>query len=240
MASPELAPVLLEVEGLRAGYGAREVLFGVDLSVAEGEVVALFGHNGAGKTTALRSIFGVHRQRAGSVRWLDCDLSTSNHVANVRRGMAYVPAERFVFSSMSVRENLQLGGVTGGGDGEAERLEAVLRSFPLLHERYDQPAGSLSGGQQRMLSVGIALIGKPRLLLLDEPSLGLSPAATGQVMQALAELVRGRGLSVLMVEQNVGAALELADRAYVVRSGRTILEETAAAVSARGSLWDLF
>lgn len=231
----------LIVGGLRATYGRREVVYGVDLRVGPGEIVALMGHNGAGKTTTMTTIFGLRRPKAGTIRFRGQDALKGGAAKNVERGMSYVPAERFVFGGMSVRENLRLGAFgLRDGDVVRSRSDEVCALFPILAERADQLAGTMSGGQQRMLSLGIALMSAPKLILLDEPSLGLSPLFVEQIMDAVRQLADERGVSVLLLEQNVTQALRVADRAYVMRSGRILLEETAEEMRARDSYWDLF
>lgn len=232
---------LLDVEALRAGHGRRQVVFDVDLRVAEGEIVAIFGHNGAGKTTTLSSIFGTVKPMDGSIRFGGKDVAGAAAAANVGRGLTLIPAENFVFADLSVIDNLRLGAqLERSGDVIARRLDRVHDVFPVLAERADQLAGTMSGGQQRMLSIGIALMSGPRLLLLDEPSLGLSPSLVQQVMEVIGRLSRDEGLSVLLVEQNVVQTLPVVDRAYFMRSGRIILEESSEALRTRDSFWDLF
>jgi branched-chain amino acid transport system ATP-binding protein len=234
-------PSLLEVELLKAGYGRRPVLFDVSLRIAPGEIVAMFGHNGAGKTTALGAIFGRVRPTGGRISFDGADVTGTAGIGMVRRGMTLIPAERFVFADLTVLDNLRL-----GADRErsraaiSERLEQVYELFPILAERGRQLAGTMSGGQQRMLSIGIALMTGPKLLLLDEPSLGLSPAFVQQLMEVIGNLARERSLSVLLVEQNVAQTLGVVDRAYFMRSGRIILEERAEELQGRDSYWDLF
>jgi len=232
---------LLEVVGLRAGHGRRQVVFDVDLEVAEGEVVAVFGHNGAGKTTTLNSIFGMVKPMGGEIRFADADIAGSAAAPNVRRGLTLIPAEHFVFADLTVLDNLRLGAqLERSGDVVRRRMEQVHEVFPILDERADQLAGTMSGGQQRMLSIGIALMSGPRLLLLDEPSLGLSPSLVQQMMETIGRLAREEGLSVLLVEQNVVQTLPVVDRAYFMRSGRIILEESSEQLRKRSTFWDLF
>lgn len=233
------APALLAVEGLRSGYAGRDVVFGADLEVGEGEIVTLLGHNGAGKTTTLRAIFGLQRVSAGRVLYADHDLTNSRASRSIRAGISFVPAERFVFSDLTVFENLELGALTAADQFE-QRIERALALFPVLADRRKQLAGTMSGGQQRMLSLGMALMTAPRLMLLDEPSLGLSPKLAEEVMDTLRSLVVKDGVSVLLVEQNIAQALRHADRAYVMRSGKIILESSAETLRQKGSWWDLF
>jgi len=232
---------LLEVTNLSAAYGKRVVLFDVSLVVRPGEIVAVLGHNGAGKTTLLRSIFGLMNPTAGSVHYAGQDITGRAYHRNVKEGISFTPAEAPVFRELSVRENLGLGGFTvPRGPGKDSRLADILAIFPVLRERQSQLAGTLSGGQQRMLAVGIALMTQPRLMLLDEPSLGLAPAIVQQLLHQIRELSQRDGLSVILVEQNVRAAVRVADRAYFIRTGRIILEEEGSAARARKSYWDLF
>lgn len=239
-AAPRGAP-LLEVAGLRANYGPRPVLFDVSLGVAAGEIVAIFGHNGAGKTTTLSAIFGRVKPTGGSVSFEGKEITGTSAIENVRRGMTLIPAERFVFADLTVQDNLHLGAQRERSRKAIdERLEQVYGLFPILSERSSQLAGTMSGGQQRMLSIGIALMTGPRLLLLDEPSLGLSPALVGQMMKVIGQLAHERGLGVLIVEQNVPQTLGVVDRACFLRSGRIILQETAEALRKRENYWDLF
>lgn len=217
----------LHVAGLRSGYGALEVLKGIDLDVREGEVVAIIGSNGAGKTTLIRTITGL-LARKGIVRFGGLDLSNATTMQIVAAGVVAVPEGRGVFPTMTVRENLKLGAYwrRRQGDVEADVDEVVMR-FPRLRERFDQLAGSLSGGEQQMLAIGRALLAKPSLLLLDEPSMGLSPLYAKLVLQVISEL-RTSGVSVLLVEQNADAALRVADRAYVMERGEITVSGPAA------------
>jgi branched-chain amino acid transport system ATP-binding protein len=213
----------------------------VDLSVSAGEIVAVLGHNGAGKTTTLNAIFGFIEPMAGIVSLQGSDVTTLPAVEHARRGMTFVPAERFVFQDLSVRENLLLAAMQ---ESSAEqRVAHQMRAdalFPVLAERRAQRAGTMSGGEQRMLSIGMALMAGPRLMLLDEPSLGLSPLFVETIMDAIRTVADELGVGVVMLEQNVAQALRIADRVYVMRSGETIAHETAAELRTREHLWDLF
>ncbi|MFI0405667.1 ABC transporter ATP-binding protein [Actinomadura sp. 3N508] len=232
---------LLDVSDLVAGYGRKEVLHGVGLRVDAGEIVALMGHNGAGKTTAIRSVLGAVRPRSGTVRIGGRDLTRGPVRRVVAAGVAMIPSERFVFPDLSVRDNLLLGAANApSGSDTGERLAAVRELFPILDEREKQPAGSMSGGQQRMVSLGMALMARPRLLLLDEPSLGLAPSVVETIFGRLRSLADGERIGILLLEQNVKQALQIADRAYVMRSGEVILEETAEQMKQRTDFWDLF
>lgn len=232
---------LLEVSGLQARYGPRPVLFDVSLTVSPGEIVAIFGHNGAGKTTTLSSIFGRVKPTAGSVNFDGTNITGRPGIENVRRGMTLIPAEHFVFADLSVKDNLQLGAQRERSRPAIDqRQQQVYDLFPILAERSSQLAGTMSGGQQRMLSIGIALMTGPRLLLLDEPSLGLSPALVEQMMKVIGQLAHERELAVLLVEQNVPQTLGVVDRACFLRSGRIILEQSAEELRKRENYWDLF
>ena len=220
------AAPLLELSGVCAGYGHVEVLHGVDLVVGEGEVVAVIGANGAGKSTLLRAVVGLVAVRAGAIAYGGARVAAPRPERLVRDGLALVPEGRLLFGPMTVRENLVLGAYGGGRKGKAaigETLERVHALFPVLAERAGQPAETLSGGEQQMLAVARALMSRPRLLLLDEPSLGLAPKVIAEIFAALDEL-RAQGVTLLLVEQDARLALKHADRGYVMRTGRVVLE----------------
>ena len=211
---------MLEVENLEVAYGALAALHGVSLTVEPGEMVALVGPNGAGKSTLLKTIAGLLNPRAGAIRWEGNSLNSEPPQRIVERGVALVPEGRRLFAKMTVRENLELGAFTRRAQKERRaQLERVYKIFPRLCERERQLAGLLSGGEQQMLALGRALMGLPRLLLLDEPSLGLAPKVVESIFSILAELHR-EGMSLLIVEQNVHAVLNLAHRAYILEGGR--------------------
>jgi branched-chain amino acid transport system ATP-binding protein len=232
---------MLTVEGLQAGWGRKRVVFDVDLHVFEGEVVGILGHNGSGKSTTIKAILGTNPAQDGHVVYRGRDVTRAGSKANVRAGMALIPSERFVFADLSVLDNLLLGGANiADQTRRAERLELVYQLFPILRERSAQAAGTLSGGQQRMVSLGLALMSGPKLLMLDEPSLGLAPSVVQQIFDTVRRLADTEGLSVLLLEQNVAQALRIVDRVYVMRSGRVILEETVEQMRQRESYWDLF
>lgn len=232
---------LLVLAGLQAGYGKKHVVFDVDLRLAAGEIVTIIGHNGAGKTTTLKTIFGMLPPLGGTMTYGGEDVSHTTCRRNVLRGMSYIPAERFVFSDLSVLDNLRLGAMHVKSQEEREsRRSRVYEMFPLLAQRSAQRAGTMSGGQQRMLSLGLAMMSGPKLLLLDEPSLGLAPALVAEIFEGVRRLADEQGLAVLLLEQNVGQALRIADRAYVMRAGRIILEESAEQMRKRKDYWDLF
>lgn len=218
---------LLVVEGVRAGYGPIEALQGVALEVGEGEVVALVGANGAGKTTTLLVISGIVRARAGRVLWEGREIQNRPAHEIVRSGIGHVPEGRRIFPRLTVRENLEMGAY-GRRDRAGVRadFERVYGLFPVLRERGGQLGGTLSGGEQQMLAVARALMARPRLLLLDEPSLGLAPLVARRIFEVLGELHRA-GTSILLVEQNARAALGLAGRGYVLESGRVAMNGPA-------------
>jgi branched-chain amino acid transport system ATP-binding protein len=220
---------VLEVEDLVAGYGAFTVLHGMSLSVAAGEIVAVLGANGVGKTTLNRTLSGLIRPRSGRVVFEGRDITRSDHAAIVRAGLIHVPEGRKIFPTLSVRENLQLGSYARGKAERAQTLERVLDIFPRLRERLSQPVGSMSGGEQQMVAIGRGLMGRPRLLILDEPSLGLSPLLTDELF-ALIHRLHADGLSILLVEQNVLQSLAVATRAYVVEHGHVTLAGAASAL----------
>jgi branched-chain amino acid transport system ATP-binding protein len=233
--------VLLSLENLTTGYGRIRVVFDVSMHVNEGEIVGVLGHNGSGKSTTIKTVLGVLPALGGKVFYEGVDVTRRGSRLNVKHGMALIPSERFVFQDLTVLDNLLLG---GGNDPDssrrAARLELVYELFPILRERSGQAAGTMSGGQQRMVSLGIALMAHPKLLMLDEPSLGLAPSVVQQIFDVVRHLAATEGLSVLLLEQNVGQALRICDRVYVMRSGRVLLEETVEQMRARESYWDLF
>lgn len=232
---------VLTVRGLQAGYGRKQVVFDTDLTVHEGEIVGVLGHNGSGKTTTIRTILGINPVLGGKIEFDGADVTKANSRSNVKAGMAMIPSERFVFADLTVMDNLLLGAANDpDGDRRAKRLELVERLFPILVERSGQLAGTMSGGQQRMVSLGMALMAHPKLLMLDEPSLGLAPAVVQQIFDTVRRLADEEGLSVLLLEQNVGQALRIVDRVYVMRSGRVILEESVEQMRTRDSYWELF
>jgi branched-chain amino acid transport system ATP-binding protein len=218
---------MLTLKSVQAGYGRLLVLKGISLHVRPGEVVTLIGGNGAGKSTTLKAISGLVPVWRGQVHFAGEDLSRLSAEQIVARGLALVPEGRRVFASLSVKANLELGAYHRQDKRRVRRdLEELQERFPLLKERAHQPAGTLSGGEQQILAIGRALMARPRLLMLDEPSMGLAPRILRQVYDILREL-KAKGTTILLVEQNARAALSLADRGYVMETGRIILDGTA-------------
>jgi branched-chain amino acid transport system ATP-binding protein len=220
---------LLEVSDVRVAYGRIEAVKGVSFSVEAGTVVTLIGSNGAGKTTVLRTVSGLLRPTSGEIRFDGERIDEMPAHEIVERGIAHAPEGRRIFPRMTVQENLELGAFTrrDGPEAVTADLDGVYTRFPVLGERRSQPAGTLSGGEQQMLAMGRALMCRPRLLMLDEPSMGLSPIMMRRIFDALVEL-KAAGTTVLLVEQNASAALALADQAHVLETGRIVLSGTAA------------
>ena len=218
---------LLDVEHLAVSYGPLPALHDVDFKVAEGQLVAVLGTNGAGKSTTLKTIVGLMKPRAGSIRYRGESIGGEATYDLVRRGIALVPEGRRIFAHSTVQENLELGGISRNSASEIkESFERIYTLFPRLKDRRTQLAGSLSGGEQQMLAIGRAMASKPSLLLLDEPSMGLAPIFVNQIFELIVEL-NAQGTTILVVEQNANLALEIADRAYVLDGGRTVLSGTA-------------
>jgi branched-chain amino acid transport system ATP-binding protein len=211
---------ILEVSGLVAGYGKKTVVRGIDLAVAEREIVTILGHNGAGKTTLLRTVFGLAKPSAGRVRLAARDITGRAPSLNIADGLAMVPQGHGIFRTLSVLQNLELGGFEiASAQVRAERLDRVFGLFPLLKERVRQIGGTMSGGQQQMLAIGMALMSEPRVLLLDEPSIGLAPALVERVMQSIREINATHGTTIVLVEQNLKHGLAVAHRAVVLNRG---------------------
>ncbi len=232
---------MLRLDQLSASYGAAPVLQGVDLQVAQGEIVALLGPNGAGKSTLMAAITGTVPRRSGAIWYDERNLIEEASHAIVARGVALVPEGRRVFAPFTVVDNLRLGAVRlqGGRGALAERFNFVYALFPRLAERSAQLAGTLSGGEQQMLAIGRALMSRPQLLLLDEPFLGLAPLVVDEIHKVLDQL-RASGLTLLMVEQKLDIALEFAQRAYVLIKGRVVLEQATDELARRPDLNDLY
>lgn len=230
-----MGKAILQVSNMKARYGPVEVLHGIDLQVNEGEIVSLLGSNGAGKTTLLNCICGLHDAKEGSVQFCEQDITRVQAELVVARGMAHVPERRQIFSTLTVEDNLWLGAShrmpkTSKRD-IAKEMETVYERFPILSERKWQLGGTLSGGQQQMLAIGRALLSRPKLLLLDEPSLGLAPLIAKEILTIVQEIRSQWGTTVLLVEQNARAALAISDRAYVLSTGVVMLEGTAEKIS---------
>ncbi|OHD71688.1 MAG: ABC transporter ATP-binding protein [Spirochaetes bacterium RBG_13_68_11] len=218
---------MLQVEDLNVYYGAIHALQGISFHVDEGEIVTLIGANGAGKSTTLRTISGLLRPRSGAVRFKGADITTTAAEQIVQLGISQVPEGRKIFAPLTVRENLMMGAYTRNDSAEIEEsLQGVFRSFPRLKERIGQLGGTLSGGEQQMLATARGLMSKPVLLLLDEPSMGLSPILVEEIFRIITEINK-QGTSILLVEQNAQMALSVAHRAYVLETGRIVLEGTA-------------
>ena len=224
---------MLKVENLRAGYGSINILWDISINVQDGEVVAILGSNGAGKTTMVRAITGMVRPSAGSIIFDGEDLARKSSRYILEKGIVQVPEGRQIFSEMTVLENLEMGAFNKRTRAAfQENLNISYQRFPKLQERAKQAAGTLSGGEQQMLAVARALIGMPRLLILDEPSLGLAPNIVDDILDVASEMAKKNGIAVLLVEQDITKALACADRGYVVENGRIALEGTAAALQA--------
>ena len=223
---------LLEIDGLHAFYGDAAALHGIQLSVAQGGIVALLGANGAGKTTTLRAICGLIRTR-GQIRFDGIDIRGLATEAIVRHGISHVPEGRGTFAELSVLENLRLGGIMRNDFARArEDMERVLTYFPILRERLQQQAGTLSGGEQQMLAISRALMLRPRLMLLDEPSFGLAPRVVQEIFRIMKRINLEEKVGMLIVEQNARLAMALADHAYLLETGRMVLHGTSAELSA--------
>jgi branched-chain amino acid transport system ATP-binding protein len=230
---------LLDVTSVTTRYGSIAAVRGVSVAVGDGEAVAIIGPNGAGKTTLLATIAGMLRPASGSVHFAGEDVTSWSPDARLRRGLALVPERRRIFADLTVGENLLVGGITIGRRRRAERLDAQAALFPVLRERWGTKAGFLSGGEAQQLAIARALMSEPRLLLMDEPSLGLAPALVDRVFALLGQL-RAEGSTMLIVEQNARRALELADRAYVLRSGEVAEQGTGAELLARADLFETY
>jgi branched-chain amino acid transport system ATP-binding protein len=226
---------ILVVSGLHAGYGTTEILRGVDLTVRDREIIAILGANGAGKSTLNRAISGVIRPWNGTIRFVDAAIERERPPAIVARGLIHVPEGRHIFPNMTVRENLDLGAYRRGRARREQNRVKVFSIFPRLAERQSQLAGTLSGGQQQLLAIGRGLMAEPKLLILDEPSLGLSPLLVEELF-SLIQAINAEGTALLLVEQNVVQSLEVAERAYVLDNGVFVLEGTAADLRADPNL----
>ncbi|MGI6161432.1 MAG: ABC transporter ATP-binding protein [Christensenellales bacterium] len=215
---------MLNIEGLNAGYGDLKVLFGLDISINEGEVVALVGSNGAGKTTLLRVVSGIVPVTSGKVEWFGQDLTKIPAYKRAEMGISHIPQGRGILSTLTIKDNLIMGSYTKRSKAKREQnIERVLCIFPILRDRLNLPAGTLSGGQQQMLAIARAMVMDPKLLILDEPSLGLAPIIVDEVFEIL-ENLKSVGVSILIIEQNLVKALQLADRGYVLETGHVVLK----------------
>jgi branched-chain amino acid transport system ATP-binding protein len=235
--------VYLEARNLVAGYGRKEVLHGVSLGVEKGEIVTLIGHNGAGKSTTMAVIAGLIKPTAGDVRFEGRDIARDDIAQNVVSGISLVPQGRAFFADLSVAENLTMAGYTiRSGALVGKRTRDVYEFFPRLHERRSQSAGSLSGGEARMLAIGMALIMSPKVMLLDEPTFGLAPVLATEILDKISRISHEFGTSILLVVDSLNRALSVATRVYVMKTGRIIMENTAEAVKklSEQDLWDLF
>jgi len=215
---------MLEIQNLTVGYGAIDALHGVSLSVPAGAIVTLIGSNGAGKTTTLKTVSGLLKPKAGGIRYDGQEIAGLPPHEVVRRGLAHVPEGRMIFANLSVRENLDMGAwLVRDHRLVRQELDFVFAAFPRLREREKQIAGTLSGGEQQMLAIGRALMGRPKFLMLDEPSLGLAPLLVATIFEKIREINRDRGLTILLVEQNANRALEVSQSGYVLETGRVTL-----------------
>jgi branched-chain amino acid transport system ATP-binding protein len=226
---------LLDIRNLNAGYGATQILRGVSLNVGPGEIVAVLGSNGAGKSTLNRTISGIMHPTAGTIVYDGAPIQRDRPSSIVARGLIHVPEGRKIFPNMSVRENLDLGSYRRARQNRAKNRDWVFTIFPRLAERTSQSAGTLSGGEQQMLAIGRGLMAQPKLLILDEPSLGLSPLLVEE-MFALVATINRAGIAILLVEQNVMQSLEVASRAYIIEQGAIVISGTAAEIRANPDL----
>ena len=227
---------MLQVHDLTAGYGPLTVLSGVSLSLADGARLGIFGHNGAGKTTLLRCIVGAVRPRVGKVDLDGADTGVATVAENVRRGIAFVPQGHNVFPNLSVEQNLGIAGLLF----DPAFVSEVYALFPVLAERRQQRAGSMSGGEQQMLALGMALMTRPKWLLLDEPSTGLAPVIVRNVMRRLGEINERMGIGLIVVEQNVPATLKMVEQTIILRSGQIVFQGSAQELSGNADLWKWF
>jgi branched-chain amino acid transport system ATP-binding protein len=232
---------ILQLLNVESNYGPVQALRGVSLSVPEGKIVTVLGANGAGKTTTLKTISGIIDPLKGQVKFRGEEIQGASPDAIVRAGIVHVPEGREVFPLLSVEDNLRMGAFTrSDADGVAQDLAAVFGYFPILRERARQEAGQLSGGQQQMLAIARALLGKPALILMDEPSLGLSPKLTKEIFDIVVRINRERGVTILLVEQNAHMALKIADYGFVLEVGRIVMEDTGARLAEKDDIKEFY
>jgi branched-chain amino acid transport system ATP-binding protein len=232
---------ILQLANVESNYGPVQALRGVSLSVAEGKIVTVLGANGAGKTTTLKTISGIIDPLKGQVKFRGREIEGHSPDVIVRAGIVHVPEGREVFPLLSVEDNLRMGAYTRRDpDGVAKDLEAVFGYFPILRERKNQEAGQLSGGQQQMLAIARALLAQPALILMDEPSLGLSPKLTKEIFDIVVRINRERGVTILLVEQNAHMALKIADFGYVLEVGRIVMEDTGARLAEKDDIKEFY
>lgn len=232
--------MLLEVKDLNAGYGNKQILHNTEFVIGEKEVVALLGHNGAGKTTTLQTLIGLHKGISGKILFRGEDIFSLSASDIVKKGVALSPQGHGVFPKLTVEENLELGAYTVKDKAFiTKRMQEIYDLFPILHERRKQRAGTMSGGQQQMVAIGVSLMSNPKLLLMDEPSIGLAPVLVQKVLETAKEITQRFDASVLLVEQNVTQTLKVADRVYIMKMGQIVSEEKASDLTVE-KLWDLY
>jgi len=236
-----MSNIVLQLANVESAYGPIKAIRGVSLQVRRGEVATVLGSNGAGKTTILKTISGIIDPRKGTVDFKGRDITAQDPALIVQQGLCHVPEGREVFPLLSVRENLLMGAYTRGDrDAVARDIEAVYGYFPILQERQAQDAGLLSGGQQQMLAISRALMARPELILLDEPSLGLSPKLTKEIFEIVVRINRERGTTILLVEQNANMALNAADHGYVLENGRIVMEDSCAVLREKEDIKEFY
>ena len=231
---------VLQLLNVESTYGPVQALRGVSLSVTEGQIVTVLGANGAGKTTALKTISGIINPLKGQVKYRGQEIQGRSPDTIVRAGIVHVPEGREVFPLLSVEDNLRMGAYTRRDDGVSRDVEAVFGYFPILRERKAQEAGQLSGGQQQMLAIARALLARPSVILMDEPSLGLSPKLTAEIFDIIVRINRERGVTILLVEQNAHMALKIADYSYVLEVGRIVMEDTGARLAEKDDIREFY
>ena len=233
--------MMLSATSLSAGYGKKTVIRGIDVTVAQGEIVGVLGHNGAGKTTLARAICGIITPRTGRVMLQDTDITGRKPSSNVTQGLVIVPQGHGIFTTLTVQKNLELGGlVVKDRSVLPERIEGVFKLFPILRERQHQIGGTMSGGEQQMLAIGMALMTQPRVLVLDEPSLGLAPVLVERVMESVRTINATYGTSILMIEQNLRHCLATASRAIVINRGEKVFDGPTTELADKTKLLTLF